>query len=398
MAFALTGNVSSHPMGEPRGVATRRVAISVLERVDEGDAFANLVLGPALERSGLDRRDRGFVTEVVYGATRMRRALDHLIDRFLHDDVEAGVRCALRAGAYQIVYMAVPDHAAVSATVGAAPKRARGLVNAVLRKVAAADRNAQLWPSDAIRLSYPDWIVAHLTRDLGATNALDALEAMNQPAMTHTRADGYVQDRASQEVVELVGARPDELILDICAAPGGKATALAATGARIVAGDINHRRSRLIRRNAAATESSVAAVVADGRRFPARLGAADAVLVDAPCSGLGSLRRRPDARWRIDAGAPQRLAALQHDLVAAAASLVRPAGRIVYSVCTLTREETDGVIERFCGRSDWSAGEPVRRLPDDDGDGMWSVVLRNRPAARRPVADPEISGLSGSRG
>lgn len=397
MAFAPTGNVSSHPMGEPRGVASRRVAVSVLERIEVGDAFANLALGPALERSGLDRRDRAFVTEVVYGATRMRRALDHVIDRFLHDDVDTGVRCALRAGAYQLVYLTIPDHAAVSATVGAAPKRARGLVNAVLRKVAATDQTAQSWPSDAVRLSYPDWIVEHLTRDLGATDALGALEAMNQPATTHTRVDGYVQDLASQEVVELVGARHDELILDICAAPGGKATALAAAGARIVAGDINRRRSRLIARNAAATGSSVAVLVADGRRFPTRSDTADAVLVDAPCSGLGSLRRRPDARWRIDAEAPERLAALQYDLVTAAAGLVRPGGRIIYSVCTLTREETDGVIERFCQRSGWSAGEPVLRLPDDDGDGMWSVLLRHGPAARRPYSGPEVSDSSGSR-
>lgn len=363
-------------MADQPGVEARRVAIAVLQRIEGGGAFANLVLGPALARSGLTGRDRAFVTELVYGGTRMRRALDHLIDPFLHDDVDVQVRAALRAGTYQLAFMSVPDFAAVDATVGAVPRRVRGLVNAVLRKVAPVDLAAVDWPSDAVRLSYPDWIVDRLIADLGRADALRALEVMNRPAATNVRADGYVQDPASQEVVELVAAEPGELILDVCAAPGGKATGLAAAGARVVAGDLHPKRARLVRRNAASTATTVAPLCADGRRFPVRPGVADAVLIDAPCSGIGSLRRRPDARWRIDADAPERLAGVQADLLAAAAGLVRQGGRLIYSVCTLTAVETIGLVDRFAGPSAWVPGEPVLRLPDDDGDGMWSVVLR----------------------
>ena len=115
---------------------TRSLALEVLRRIDEDGAYANLALGAALDRSALDRRDRAFCTDLVYGTTRMRRACDHLIDRFLHDDVEPVVRRVLRLGAYQLRWGGVPPHAAVSATVDTAPKRARGLCNAVLRRLA----------------------------------------------------------------------------------------------------------------------------------------------------------------------------------------------------------------------------------------------------------------------
>ncbi len=359
-------------MGEPvpAGVATRRVALTAMERISVHGAFANLALGPLLDRSDLDQRDRRLVTEMVYGATRMQRAFDHLVDQFLFDEVDDKVRAALRLGAYQLHFMDVPSFAAVDATVGAVPKRIRGLLNAVLRKVA---RVTPEWPSEAVRLSYPDWIFDRLTVDMGAENALAAMEAMNLPARSSVRADGYVQDPASQEVVQLVAPGPGELILDICAAPGGKATGMAADGARVIAGDVRRSRARLIETNAVRTSTTVATVVADGCAFPVKPRSADAVLVDAPCSGLGSLRRRPDARWRIDEAAPERMAALQRRLLRSAADLVRPDGRIIYSVCTMTAVETVDVAASLGWRAD---GPPVVRIPSEDGDGMWSQVLR----------------------
>lgn len=354
------------------GVESRTVAIEALERITGSGAFANLVLGPLLDRSKLEGRDRGMVTEMVYGTTRMQRALDHLIDQFLLDEVDHHARSALRLGAYQIHFMNIPTFAAVDATVGASRKRIRGLVNAVLRKVADAPQD---WPSDAVRLSYPDWIVAQLTADLGPNTALEALAAMNEAATTSTREDGYVQDPASQQVVAMLNAQPGELILDLCAAPGGKATGLAASGANVVAGDLHTKRARLVRGNAATTGSVVAALAADARAFPAREACADAVLLDAPCSGLGSLRRRADARWRIDADAPARLGAIQRDLLRAAATLVKPGGRLLYSVCTLTAAETTDVVSAL----DWPASAPIVRLPSADSDGMWSQVF-TRPS------------------
>lgn len=320
----------------------RRLAVAALVRVEEG-AYANLVVPGLLDRSRLDARDRGFVTELVYGATRRRRALDwalapHL-DRSL-DALDPPVRAALRAGAYQLLFLATPAHAAVAATVDAAPARARGLVNAVLRRVASAGVPA--WPDPATELSYPDWIVERLTADLGADAALAALAAMDEPAAVTERADGYVQDTASQLVAAHAGARPGERVADLCAAPGGKATALATAGAFVAAVDVHHHRSRLVAGNAArlGLADRVAAVTGDATQPPLRPRAFDRVLLDAPCSGLGVLRRRPDARWRVQPSDVDELAALQRRLLDAAVPLLRPGGTLVYSVCTLTRAET----------------------------------------------------------
>ena len=151
------------------GVIARRLAIEALERIEVDGAYANLLAPRLLEKSDLDERDRAFVTQIVYGATRMKRSLDYLVDRFIdRDDVDSRARAALRVGAYQLAYLRTPSHAAVDATVAATPKRARGFVNAVLRKVAKAGSAEETsWPNDGLRLSYPDWLVTvsytHLT-------------------------------------------------------------------------------------------------------------------------------------------------------------------------------------------------------------------------------------------
>lgn len=346
------------------GVAARRVALDVLARIEQDGAFANLVLGAELDRNGcsdapLSVRDRGFVTDLVYGTERMRRACDHLVDRFLTSEPPPVARRVLRLGAYQLAFRSdLPDYAVVSATVSAAPKRFRGLVNAVLRKVAVAPVEL---PDEPTRLSYPDWIFARLVADLGERRAVEAMEVMNRPPSVHRRSDGYVQDLASQWVAELVGAAQGDRIVDLCAAPGGKATAISGSGAFVVASDVSERRSGLVRSNAASTGTDVVAVVGDGAAPPFRAATFDRVLVDAPCSGLGVLRRRPDARWRVDADAPERLGALAVDLIDAAVSLLAPGGVLVFSVCTLTRAESRDVDDRVAERHPWLV--PLDRPP-----------------------------------
>ena len=376
-------------------VSARRVAVDALVRIDEG-AYANLVLPLMLERSGLDRRDRAFVTELVYGTTRMRRACDWLVDRLVERPLEPEVRAALRLGAYQLTFLETPAHASVSATVDVVPKRARGLVNAVLRRL--AREPAPRWPDPATRLSYPDWIVRRLAEELGADAAQAALEQMNVAPPVTERADGYVQDEASQAVAAFVGAAAGERVADLCAAPGGKATAMAATGpSLVVAGDLSPSRAGLVAQNVARLgQANVAVVAADAGAPPFLPGAFDRVLLDAPCSGLGVLRRRPDARWRIEPGDVDRLAALQRRLLDGAAPLVRPGGVLVYSVCTLTLAETVAVDDWLASTHPdldpvpppgppWTPlGRGARLLPQDAGtDGMFVVGLRRRggPAA-----------------
>jgi len=378
----------------------RAVAVEALIRIEDG-AYANLVVPSLLDRTRFTERDRAFVTELAYGTTRMQRACDWLIAAALDRPIaklDIGVRAALRLGAFQLAFLRTPPHAAVSATVDAAPPRASGLVNAVLRKVATATSAGDpQWPDDATRLSYPDWIVARLADDLGSKPALDALEQMNQPAAVHVREDGYVQDEASEQVAAYTAAQPrGGPTLDVCAAPGGKATAIAEAAAEagsdgfVVASDIHPARVGLIVDNASRLDlGNLAVVRADAKRPPYRPGSAGRVLIDAPCSGLGVLRRRPDARWRITAGDVKELAKLQRDLLAAAMPLLSPGGVLVYSVCTLTAAETVE-IDAWLAAShpEWEALEPpgppwdqagrgARLLPQAIGsDGMFVLALR----------------------
>lgn len=363
--------------------AARRLALEALHRIDDG-AYANLVTPALLDRSRLTSRDRNFVTAIAYGATRMRRALDHLVDRHARRPTDDEVRRVLRLGAFELAYLRTPPHAAVSQAVSLAPERARGFTNAVLRKVAADVAAGITWPDPATELSYPDWVVEALTEDLGLEHALAAMRVMDEPAEATEREDGYTQDLASQWVVEEIGALPGERILDLCAAPGGKATLLAGLGAVVTAADVSARRSQLVVENAHRLGAPVAGVVvADGLAAPFRPRSFDRVLVDAPCSGLGVLRRRPDARWRVQHADVEELADLQRRLLTAAAPLVRPGGVLVYSVCTLTAAETIGVdlphLEALPPPGEpWEPwGRGARLLPHTRGtDGMFLLRLR----------------------
>lgn len=430
-------------------MTTRAVAVRALVRIEDG-AFANVALPAALRQSDLDPRARAQVTDLVYGTVRWQRTLDHFVapcvDRAL-GRLDPPVRAALRLGAYQL-WSGVPAHAAVGETVaavGLVAPRAKGFVNAVLRKLAAAPLPWPLPEDDSVasigvRTSLPDWIVERLLADLGPADALATMETLNEPAAVTLRVnprratvdgverelvdagahvtrgdlvpdallvtgsgdvgalacvrDGRAtpQDQASQAVAAIVAATSDERVLEVGAAPGGKATALGeAVDGRglVVAADLHPARTAMVR---AATRrlrlDTVVALVADGRRLPLRPGAFDAVLLDAPCSGLGVLRRRPEARWRLQPAAITELAALQRDLLGAAAAAVRPGGRLVYSVCTLSDAETVAVDEWAATAlpdfralpppaPPWqSVGRGARLLPSAaDTDGMYCLVL-----------------------
>ena len=413
-----------------RALTARGLAISALAEVDRGER-ANEVLPALLAASTLDQRDRSFATELVYGTLRMRRACDWLVDRFARGELEPSVRAAARLGAYQLAFMRVPTYAAVSATVEESPRRARGLLNVVLRRIGElADAGPVAWPDLGTELSYPDWVIERLSEDLGRERALAALVQMNSPASAQAREDGYIQDPGSQAVGEVVAGwwddtdgegrpqqewgegekAPDEagrlqqgvvanrgrgVLIDLCAAPGGKATFLAGHAPLVVACDISPPRANRVAANVARLGlGNVAVAVADGNVAPFRPGSCGAVLLDAPCSGLGVLRRRPDARWRVRPEDVARLARLQRGLVASSASLVAPGGFLAYSVCTLTREETAGVGEWLASGTGPGASwdvlpppgppwEPLGRgallLPQSAGtDGMYLIGLRRR--------------------
>ena len=366
---------------EPRQNA-REVAYEALLRIDHDGAYANLVVPALLDRSSLSDQDRRFVTDLVYGTTRMRRACESLVERFVLTEPDPEVRTLLRLGAYQLAFGGTAPHAAVGETVELAHPKVRGFVNAILRRVAGAEK---VWPDDASRLSYPDWIVDRFVAELGEFEGFAALECMNEPPPVHERADGYIQDRASGWVADLVGAVAGELVLDVCSAPGGKATAMASGGALVIAADLQAHRAALVADNAHRIGYDIPVVVADGTSPPFREHSFDRVLIDAPCSGLGALRRRPDARWRISEQDIVDLAGIQQRLLDATSPLVRPGGVLVYSVCTITAAESIDhptphgfeVITDDVG-DDWTSfGKGFRILPQDaDTDGM--VIIRYR--------------------
>jgi 16S rRNA (cytosine967-C5)-methyltransferase len=352
----------------------------VLVRVFEDGAYADLALRSAA--AGLDERDRALAQRLAFGAVQRVRTLDHAIEtlgRRKMKRLDPPVRAALRLGAYQLGHVdGVPRYAAVNESVelvrGARLERAVPFTNAVLRRLADGLRQLLAGLPEgtareaALRHSYPDWVAETWERQLGLDEAVALMRAQNEPAEIVVRlvrgevegrededvpgawhvervdeqalADGRIwpQSRASQLVGLAVGSSAGERTLDLCAAPGGKATMLAG---EVVAVDVNEARAReleqAVRRLGA---SSVRVVVSDGRALPPEHTGFDHALVDAPCSGLGVLNRRPDLRWRA-----KPLPELQLELLRAATERVRPGGTIVYSVCTINADESERVVD-----------------------------------------------------
>lgn len=333
-------------MTEVAGAAERRVALEALVEISAG-AASSAALSRCIEatrQGALSERTRPFITELVHGATRMRRAVDFVVDPLLKRAVEPRVRAALRMGAYELLFMNTPSFAAVNATVEACGGPAKGLVNAVLRNVVRGPALDGLsWPSDAVAHSYPDWIWQAAGDWWGATEGRAALLAMNVAQKPVTRADGYRWGLASAWVADELDAQVagGDLLIDLCAAPGGKLTGVQRRWRTRVGVDASAERAGVLAERFG--DQLTGCVVADGRWPPFRDGRADAVLIDAPCSGLGALGRRSDARWRIQPEAVARLADTQRALLAGGARLLASGGTLLYSVCTFSPAETTGV-------------------------------------------------------
>lgn len=335
--------------------AARRVALNVLVRVFEEGAYADRAF--AGEAAGLEERDRAFAQRLAYGATQRVRTLDHALEEVGGRSVaelDIPVRAALRLGAYELAFMdAVPARATVNEAVELAratgASRATGLVNAVLRKATGIaeliDDLPEGTPQEAaLKHSYPDWIAETWWREWGADEALAFMRAQNEPPERVVRPAGtgsWPQSRGSQLAGRSVGVEPGERVLDLCAAPGGKATQLAEQAAEVVAVEFHPGRAKELKENVKRLGfENVTVVTADARELPPELTGFDRVLVDAPCSGLGVLASRPDLRWRA-----QPLPALQLELLRVAAERVKPGGSITYSVCTIAREENEDVVD-----------------------------------------------------
>jgi 16S rRNA (cytosine967-C5)-methyltransferase len=462
--------------------APRTAAYQVLRQVESADAYANLVLPGVLTRARLVGRDAAFATELTYGTLRMRGLYDAVLATVVDRPLAAldpPTLDVLRLGAHQLLAMRVPDHAAVASTVGLARQElgigSSGLVNAVLRKVAAKDLaewQAEVAPvaadgttgddALAVRHSHPQWIVRAMRQALvGHGRGADEIEALlaadNAPAdvsllarpglvsVEELLADGgsagtwspfavtmsagspgglravrdsraRVQDEGSQLVATaLVGAgvdgepshdvrtaapRQGERWLDLCAGPGGKSSLLSALarrdGASGVAVELAEHRAELVRQAVRGAEDVWQVRAGDGRDVGEdEPGAYDRVLVDAPCTGLGALRRRPEARWRRTPADLAGLATLQRSLLASGLAAVRPGGVVAYVTCSPHLAETTVVVDDVV-RKAAKQGTEVEVL--DAGEVLDAAVGRPVEGARAGSSVqlwPHVHGTDG---
>jgi 16S rRNA (cytosine967-C5)-methyltransferase len=390
-----------------RPATARGVALDVLDRVlgaarPLDDSFAG---HPALAR--LDGRDRAFARLLVTVTLRRLGQIDAVLDDFLRTRPKAiRVHDLLRLGAAQLLFLETPAHAAVAESVALLNGRqgsAKGLINAVLRRVA-HDGKEQIARQDAARLNTPDWLWQSWCEAYGEAGAraiaqahlaeppLD-LSVKSDPGLWASRlcavhlyattlrrqaggaiedlpgyAEGawWVQDAAAALPARLLGATSGRTVLDLCAAPGGKTAQLAAAGAAVIAIEQSKRRAARLCANLERLRLDARVEIADARTWrPAR--PVDGVLLDAPCTATGTIRRHPDILWHKTPDDVRQMAALQRQLLDAALEMLAPGGVLVYASCSLQPEEGLEVIEH--------------------------ALARGRPIARAPIGSSELGGL-----
>jgi 16S rRNA (cytosine967-C5)-methyltransferase len=411
-------------------VSARTLALRVITRVFDEGAYADRAFTGEAEKAKLDARDRALAMHLAFGTVQRRRTLDAALEEIASRPVqrlERRLAHVLQLGVFQILFAGgIPPHAAVSESVELARSvigpRATGLTNAVLRRIAAEGPAwyAALPEGDpeeaALRHSLPDWIAELWFRAYGDERGKALCAAANRPpavslwsnpllaggpavdawlresgaaavrdyatgvlrvegpldvAGSHAFASGAVVPiaRAAVLVAQRVGAQPGMRVLDLCAAPGGKTAVLAATGAQVTAVDVHPARAKALAGTLRRLGVEAEVVTADGRVYDG--GPFERILVDAPCSGLGVLAGRPDARWRRTPEDAEELAALQAELVTHACELLAPGGELHYAVCTLNPQEN----EEIAPAAGLTAYDELRTWPDEGDDGFYAARL-----------------------
>ncbi len=401
----------------------RQTCIQVLLEWEKGKHFSDEILHTALDRERLPPLDRAFLMETFFGILRNLSRLDFLIGRLREGPIDPETRAILRLGLYQIFHMRTAAHAAVHETVNLAG-RARGLVNAILRRALrekAALEDALAHAGPAVATSHPDFLLDRWNANFGPDATRHLCAWNNQPADVHVRANGlrvtvgellrsapdaepspahplaikvqqlpfswiarglcYVQDPSTLMPCDLLAPRPGDFVLDACAAPGGKTTYLAQlmrNQGRIIACDLYESRVARLRENLARLGVSIAqAIQHDCMQAGPPLAPAsfDRILVDAPCSNTGTIRRRVDVRWRLTDEDFLRMPAQQLALLKRTSSLLKPGGTLVYSTCSLEPEENDRLVEQaLAAVPDLRFLESRRTLPFLDAvDGSFAA-------------------------
>ncbi len=372
----------------------RTIAFEILQLVDQGGYASDLLFARSAQ---LDSRDAGLASEIVFGALRFQSQLDFLIEHYSSRPaarLDAEVRIALRIGVYQLRYLErVPAHAAIHESVElikrAKKRSAAGFANAVLRKV---DRSPVAWPTREIELSHPAWLLDRWDRQFGPEAATAIAIANLQRPESYVRVPPgastsaelvptdvpgcfrllsgevqnlRIQDIGSQSIVPLLDLAPGQTFLDLCAAPGNKTAQALESGVTTVASDFH------LSRLAPLKSLGIDLVTLDARQplpFRRRF---DRILLDAPCTGTGTLARNPEIKWRLTPANIEELRQTQVQLLQQAMQALAPGGKLVYSTCSLEREENEEVVGAF-------PLSMMRRIPGrDPGDGFFAAVLES---------------------
>lgn len=425
----------------------RQIALEVINRVHTTGSYANILLPKKLARTDLDSRDKAFITELTYGTLRAKGTLDWIIKQFSKQKIAKipdMVLDLVRMSVYQIFYMDVPDHAVVNEAASMAKNNFHigivSFINGLLRGIIRG-KDSISWPNrtsdPAIYLSiiyfHPQWMVESWIDEFGFDEAEALCKANNRSSKLtirvnklkttskvladslqkkdwkvepgqyadealHIKGGGdisktrefkeglfYVQDESSMLASHVLSPQPDETILDVAAAPGGKTTHIAQlmdNHGNIIAVDANPNRINLLKQNLQRLGiKNVQLINADATKLKSVIRQpVDRILVDAPCSGLGVLARRPDARWNKTPEQIIELSNIQVDILTAVADLLKPGGVMVYSVCTLTERETSLAVERFLHiRQDYDIDNVSPFLFADIRDDVYNGMIQLMP-------------------
>ena len=406
----------------------RLSAFDMLYDIIYGGAYSNIVLEKGLK--AVESKDKGFVSRLVYGVIERRLSLDYAINKFLNGKTKPKVKILLYIGAYQVLYMdKIPDAAAVYETVSLCDNIGlsyyKKLINAVLHRIIDYKTEFDSIDDLSIKYSCPQHLINMWTKMYGEENVLDILESINNrppvfaiPNSKYVDAeelyyelfsagidceifndvvkinssfdlsglkafnDGlfYIEDYSSYSCAKALGAKSDDVVLDLCSAPGGKAFTIAQSGATVYAYDIYEHRVELIKKSAQRLGlNNIITGINDALIYNANIPFADRIICDVPCSGFGIIRRKPEIRYK-NLDDIKELPQIQYNILFTSSRYLKSGGVIIYSTCTLNKKENEQVVDRFLNdNTDFSLVESKTVFPTKNGgDGFFYSILKKK--------------------
>ena len=406
----------------------RLSAFDMLYDIIYGGAYSNIVLEKGLKT--VESKDKGFVSRLVYGVIERRLSLDYAINKFLNGKTKPKVKILLYIGAYQVLYMdKIPDAVAVYETVSLCDSIGlsyyKKLINAVLHRIIDYKTEFDIIDDLSIKYSCPQHLINMWTKMYGEDNVLDILESINNrppvfaiPNSKYVDAeelyyellsaeidcevfndvvkinssfdlsqlkaynDGlfYIEDYSSYSCAKALEAEPDDVVLDLCSAPGGKAFTIAQSGATVYAYDIYEHRVELIKKSAQRLGlNNIITGINDALIYNANIPFADRIICDVPCSGFGIIRRKPEIRYK-NLDEIKELPQIQYNILFTSSRYLKSGGVIIYSTCTLNKKENEQVVDRFLNdNTDFSLVESKTVFPTKNGgDGFFYSILKKK--------------------